>query len=76
MSRIQASIHAAVDTVLERFGRIDVLVNNAGFALRGAVEEVDVSVQLRACLTLTSWGSSAWFRLSLQSCESSALAES
>jgi NAD(P)-dependent dehydrogenase (short-subunit alcohol dehydrogenase family) len=35
-----ASITSAVNETPERFGRIDGLVNNAGFAVRGAVEEV------------------------------------
>jgi short-subunit dehydrogenase len=36
------SIDHSVQCTLERFGRIDVLVNNAGYAVRGAVEEVTV----------------------------------
>ncbi|MBE9157040.1 SDR family NAD(P)-dependent oxidoreductase [Nodosilinea sp. LEGE 06152] len=35
----EAQVQAAVATALERFGQIDVLVNNAGFGILGGVEE-------------------------------------
>jgi NAD(P)-dependent dehydrogenase (short-subunit alcohol dehydrogenase family) len=54
----QASAHAAVDAAVARFGQIDVLVNNAGHGLIGALEELSED-QIHAVMATNVFGAMA-----------------
>ena len=46
--RDDASVHHAVASIIEKHGRIDVLVNNAGVGVQGAVEDIEPSIAQEA----------------------------
>ena len=52
---VPEQVGAAVDAAAERFGRIDVLVNNAGRGLVGAVEETS-DAEARALFDVNVFG--------------------
>jgi NAD(P)-dependent dehydrogenase (short-subunit alcohol dehydrogenase family) len=56
-----ASVATATEAVMRRFGHIDLLVNNAGYALRGALEEVPVE-DVQALFDVTVFGTLGMIR--------------
>ncbi|WP_217603411.1 oxidoreductase [Chitinophaga sp. GbtcB8] len=53
-----AEISAAVKKTIDRFGRVDVLINNAGYGIVGAVEETPES-ELRALMDTNFFGAAS-----------------
>jgi len=60
----QAQVEAAVKAAEERFGHIDVLVNNAGVGYFGSFEESDLA-DVRNMFEINVWGLSAMTRAAL-----------
>jgi len=61
---VAGAAEAAVQAAVERFGRIDVLVNNAGYGVVGALEETP-DAELRALMNTNFFGAMAVTRAAL-----------
>lgn len=51
----EADCKAFIDTVVTKWGRVDVLINNAGVSMRALFEDVDLSV-IRELMDINFWG--------------------
>ncbi|MBN2635351.1 MAG: SDR family oxidoreductase [Prolixibacteraceae bacterium] len=51
----EADCKNLIDKTIERFGHIDVLINNAGISMRASIEDVEISV-LRQLMDVNYWG--------------------
>ncbi|GAB3879339.1 hypothetical protein GCM10027612_04960 [Microbispora bryophytorum subsp. camponoti] len=70
-----ASIDAAVRATLALYGRIDVVVNNAGFTMIGAVEETSME-QLRSLMEVNFFGAAEVTKAVVPCCASRAAGRS
>lgn len=51
----EADCKYLIDSAIQKFGRIDVLINNAGISMRAAIEDVEMDV-LRRLMDVNYWG--------------------
>jgi short-subunit dehydrogenase len=52
---IESDCENLIDKTLEKFGRIDVLINNAGISMRAVLENLDLEV-IRKVMDVNFWG--------------------
>lgn len=52
---VEADCRRLIDSAIERFGKIDVLINNAGISMRALLQDVDLDV-LRRLMDVNYWG--------------------
>ena len=51
----EADCHNLIDEAVSKFGKIDILINNAGMSMRATFEEVDLSV-MKKLMDVNFWG--------------------
>ncbi len=61
---LEADCRKLIDAAMEKFGRIDVLINNAGISMRALFEHVDLQV-MRRLMDVNFWGTVCCTRFAL-----------